>query len=271
MKRQIPFALVFVFGIFMIFQYFVPHETSEWIYEYLLDWILIIGVFAVALGLWSLYRVSVDKIKTRKPYWGYSYLTLIGLFTMIIFGFTVQNGDSWGIFFPFVILLNLTIVMIIQAMATKGNKILPLGLAGLSLVLAIVVAAVDDAWSFHFSTAEGLQSTMFRAFFDNILIPIFATMFSLLAFFIASAAYRAFRARSLMATLLLLAALIVMSRFNPYLQAPDFPYMSKLSNWLMNVPNMAAQRAIVVGIGLGMVATAIKVILGIERGYMGKG
>ncbi len=73
-----------------------------------------------------------------------------------------------------------------------------------------------------------------------------------------------------MASLLLLAALIVMMRFNPYFGFIS-PYLSKLANWLMNVPNLAAQRAIVIGVGLGIVATALKVILGIERGYMGKG
>ena len=119
--------------------------------------------------------------------------------------------------------------------------------------------------------SQGLQSTMFRSFFDYILIPIFSTMFSLLAFFITSAAYRAFRARNVMATLLLLAALIVMLRFNPYLAYFFGDHSAKLSNWLMNVPNLAAQRAITIGVGLGMVATALKIILGIERGYMGKG
>jgi len=270
MKRQIPFALVFIFGFFMIFQYFVPHENSEWIYEFLLDWILIIGIFALALGIWSLFRVSVDKIQTKKPNWGFSYVTLAGLFVMIIFGFTARNGESWGMYFPFVLSVLLTIAMIMQTMIAKAQqKLIYLGLTAVFLLAAILIGTFDGAWGFHFMTQEGLSSTMFRTFFDHVMMPILATMFSLLAFFIASAAYRAFRARNILASLLLIAALIVMLRFNPYL--PYAEYFAKTSNWLMNVPNLAAQRAIVIGIGLGIVATALKVIMGIERGYMGKG
>ena len=125
----------------------------------------------------------------------------------------------------------------------------------------------QDGFGFYILQADGLNNPMFVHFFDYILIPIQATMFSLLAFFIASAAYRAFRARSVIASLLLLAALIVMMRFNPLFGA----WIEDVANWLMNVPNLAAQRAIVIGLGLGMVATALKIILGIERGYMGQG
>jgi len=212
MKRQIPLMLVFVFGIFMIFQYFVPHESSEWVYEFFLDWIIIIGIFALALGIWSLIRVSYDKIKYKKPNWQYAIITLFGLFAMILFGFDYGR---------------------------------------------------------HFFTSTGLSNYMFRSFFDYIIIPIQSTMFSLLAFFIASAAYRAFRARSLLATLLLLSALIVMLRFNPYFGVVG-DYIEKTASWLLNVPNLAAKRAIIIGVGLGMVATALKVILGIERAYLGK-
>jgi len=271
MKRQVPLVLVFLFGLFMIFQYFVPHESSEWVYEFLLDWIYIIGIFALALGIWSLYVVSVDKIKTRKHDWKYSYITLAGLFGMILFGFTARHGDEWGWFLVFVACVLLTIGMIVQAMAAKTAKGLPLALAGVFLIASILIAAFDDTWSFYFYTAEGLQSTMFRAFFDYVMMPILATIFSLLAFFIASAAYRAFRARNLLASLLLIAALIVMMRFFPYFGSTVGELIARTSNWLMNVPNLAAQRAIVIGVGLGIVATALKVILGIERGYMGKG
>jgi hypothetical protein len=271
MKREVPLILVFVFGLFMIFQYFVPHESSEWVYEFLLDWIYIIGIFAIALGIWSMYRVAVDKIKNRSHAWGYSYITLAGLFSMLMFGWTARTGDSWGWFFVFIVAVLLTIGMIMQAMAGKGKIALYTGLAGVFLVIAVLIAVFDNAWSFHFYTAEGLQSTMFRSFFDYIMMPIMATVFSLLAFFISSAAYRAFRARNLLASLLLVAALIVMLRFNPYLALIFGDYVARTSNWLMNVPNLAAQRAIVMGVGLGMVATALKVILGIERGYMGRG
>lgn len=270
MKRQLPFVLVFIFGAFMVFQYYVPHESSEFVYEFLLDWIMIIGIFALALGIWSLYHVSVDKIRHKKENWPYSYVTLIGLFIMVLFGFTHKIGDSWGFYSIFVLALIALLMFLIQASISK-SKGLWLGLAGLSLVVSVGVALIDDSWGIAFMTSEGLSNTMFTDFADFVLTPILSTMFSLLAFFIASAAYRAFRARNVLASLLLIAAIIVMLRFNPYMPfgLPDF--FASVSNWLMNVPNLAAQRAIVIGIGLGIVATSLKVILGIERGYMGKG
>jgi hypothetical protein len=170
------------------------------------DWLIIIGIFAMALGIWSLVRVSFSKIRRRADDWQYSIITLVGLFAMMAFGCQFLGG--------------------------------------------------------------GQDSYMFRHFFIHIMIPIQATMFSLLAFFIASAAYRAFRARSLLATVLLAAALVLMLRLIP--MGPITGFINDFSTWILNVPNLAAKRAILIGVGLGMVATAMKVVLGIERAYMGR-
>ncbi len=104
--------------------------------------------------------------------------------------------------------------------------------------------------------------------FQNVLIPLEATMFSLLAFFIASAAYRTFRARTPEATILLATAIVVMLGRVPlgefmYHGAPD------IAEWLLQFPVTAAKRGIYLGVSLGMVATSLRIILGIERAYLG--
>ncbi len=107
-------------------------------------------------------------------------------------------------------------------------------------------------------------------------IPLSSTMFALLAFFVASASYRAFRARNFDATLLLLAAFFVMIGRVPVgdaiagvIHLPESLMPSNIAVWIMNVINAAGQRAIMIGIALGIVSTSLRVILGIERAYLG--
>jgi hypothetical protein len=270
MRRQLPFFFVFLFGAFMVVQYFVPHEKSEYAKEFLLDWIIVIGIFALALGIWSLIHVSMDKINKKRPNYEYAFVTLIGLVSMIFFGFTTNLTGSWWTYFLALFVLLGALWLIVQGLIATGaansSVKLLVGL-GLAVVFSLIVI-FDNSWALKFYTPEGLENPMFKSFFSHLMVPLQSTMFALLAFFISSAAYRAFRARNLLATLLLIAALIVMLRFTP---GPWGDLISRTSTWVMNVPNLAAQRAIVIGIGLGMVATALKVILGIERGYMGKG
>lgn len=218
MKLRLPLILCFLCGLVMIIQFFIPHPPINKMYEGLLGWTRIIGIFAMVIGLSSLIKLHYTRIARKTPDLPYSIVVFVG--------------------------------MVVMAIA---------GLIG------------------------GMEGKWFNWLFENIQVSIGATMFSLLAFFIASAAYRAFRARTLEATLMLVTAILVMFARVPVGEflwrhiMPDSVLQWKanlpgdVSDWLLNVPSMAARRGILLGVSLGAIATSLKIILGIERSYMGAG
>jgi len=113
-----------------------------------------------------------------------------------------------------------------------------------------------------------MEGTTFNWVFMNAIYPMQATMFSLLAFYIASAAFRAFRIRTWEAALLGITAVLVMIGRVPIGEFlwGSFP---DLVEWIMNVPQLAAKRAIMIGAALGAISTGFKVLIGLERTYMG--
>lgn len=202
--------IVLVGGVLMIIQYFVPHQISQEIYDYYLDWIVIVGSFALILGVGSLLRIHSHKVRRRAPNWPYSLAVIIPIYVVPIFALLVPASFGGGQEAPSV---------------------------------------------FHFS-------------YVAIQVPIQSTMFSLLAFYIASAAFRAFRAKSALATVLLLAAVVVMMGQVPVgeLLGSWFP---KVGQWILRFPNLAAKRAIEIGVGFGILATSLKIIFGVERNWLG--
>jgi len=112
----------------------------------------------------------------------------------------------------------------------------------------------------------GPESTGSRFIFDYILQPLEATIFSLLALFIATAAFRAFRVRSMETFFFVLFAVIVLLGQVPlgiYLWS-EFPV---IKDWILNVPTLAGVRGILLGVALGTIATGLRVLLGTERPY----
>ncbi len=112
------------------------------------------------------------------------------------------------------------------------------------------------------------DNTMFDWIYAYIQVPAGATIFSILAFFIASAAYRTFRARTWESTILLITAVLVMIGRVP-LGALISQHIPVVADWIMAVPNLAAKRGILLGVSLGAIATSLKIIFGIERAYLG--
>ena len=132
-------------------------------------------------------------------------------------------------------------------------------LAGL-VVMMVIGFAEGDAY---------LDATSkFTWMYHNFYTPMAATMFALLAFFIASAAFRAFRIRSTEAMLLAIAAFILMLGRVPIGNMISH-YVPDAADWLMEVPQNAAKRGILIGAALGVMATGIRLILGLEKAYGG--
>ena len=140
-----------------------------------------------------------------------------------------------------------------------------------------------EHWQYSFVVFAGLivmvliglffkpQNPVFEWLYNNVQLPMDATMFSLLAFFIASAAYRAFRARTFEASLLLITALIVMMGNVPIGDLLSFDTASKARQWILDNPNLSSRRGIILGVSLGVISQSIRIILGIERSYLGGG
>ncbi len=211
LRRQLPLVITFVTGIMFAMQYYVPHPLSEAALTTVTNWLQIIGLFALVLGITSLFHIHAVKIRRQEAGWGYSVVLY----------------------------------------------------AGIALTTAV------GLWVTGQETLNGAM-TAFGWIYTYGMVPLQGTMFALLAFFIASAAYRSFRAKSREAALLLLAAVIVMMGRVP-LGEYLLPLSGDISQWIMNVLNASVRRAILIGISLGAVALSIKIIFGLERTYLGGG
>ncbi len=148
----------------------------------------------------------------------------------------------------------------------------PFKLATLVSIFVMAIPAIlPTGWSPLFGTGPG---SIYDWLFNNLDAPMMSTMFAMLAFYIASAAFRAFRARSPEATLLLITATLVMLWRVPMGEAllkgiyhglPQY-----INTYIMGGANLAVQRGIIIGAALGAAAMSLRILLGIERTYMGK-
>jgi hypothetical protein len=166
--------------------------------------------------------------------------------------------------------LVLGLASLFQVHAVKIKRQVPGWGYSIILYLAMLVTmAVGLFWSKGETTVNGVQTGL-GWIYNYTMVPLQATMFSILAFFIASAAYRAFRARTREAAVLLVAAVIVMMGRVPLGQFL-LPWTWDVTQWLLNVVNSAVRRAILIGVSMGSVALSLKIILGYERSYLGGG
>lgn len=145
-----------------------------------------------------------------------------------------------------------------------------------ALIAGVVLMAVAHIGSEY--SQEGPLSILDNLLYNGLMKSLDATMFSIIAFYIVSAAYRAFRVRSLEATILLVSAALVMLGNVPIGQAltnwiPDDKNsvltnlrIENIGQWILKRASSPATMAIDFGLGVGGLATALRLWLSLERG-----
>lgn len=242
-------------------------------------WALIVGAWVLSVGVFFLLQVMPPR--WRRPMI-MLFTFLGGCFYSVEFflppnNFLTSYKEGFG-----------------NAWVVMGSFAMPLGVLNLSLVHVKKIATRSGSWggSIVYFTAMAAMVTFcfwqqywpkskaggqgFELLFQYAYMPLGATMFSILAFYIVSAAYRAFRISTAEAGLMAAAAFVVMLGQVPLGMwlTHGIPVESRwaglrveqIAHWILAGINMAAVRGVLFGAAVGSLAMALRIWLSLERG-----
>lgn len=263
-RRWVIWAFTFVSGLFYVLLWLwpkaqsrepgdIPRGFTEQVAFYLTDATSVFGnlssiltAMLLLLGVFSLIRIHVIRVIKQQKDWSFSIVMLVSLFGIAAIGYWNWLQELW--------------------------YLKPEDLDRLNAV------APNDRFQ-----EWPLNRILLDFTFEGMLQAMDSAMFSIIAFYILSAAYRAFRIRSVEATILLASALLVMLSLLGAVEATwnsgidkmtggDTGHiannlrLSEIALFIRQSFQSPGLRAIDFGIGVGALAMALRLWLGLERG-----
>ncbi len=298
LRKTLPLIICFLCGVFAIVGFFSAEGTSiNTYYEKLAKWNSIIAAFAMLLGIGNLIRVNFIKITRNHQDKLFCAILIASLLITAFFGILGGVMPTKPVFYA---TPRKTFDLASIPIITKNSdrQIVPVkidswtaetGSVNLTTFtppadfkgdVNLVANYTNEGKTKHINIKVKVHEPGFKEAASNFVLnkcayifeyfikPLQSTMFSLLAFFVASAAFRAFRAKSFEATILLVTAFIVMLGRVP-IGTSIWPGFAGISEWILSTVNMAGSRAITLGAAVGATAAALKIILGLETRYLG--
>ncbi len=302
MKKQLPLLLGFLAGAIALTEIFIPARPWRELHHFLLNMAQVLAAMAFILGGINVIQINVPAIRRRRPDWPYKVVLVATAALMALVGI---RYDQWGDQpSPGTVAIepavagaapDAPVALIVKSTqeryhVTVGGQVIAGIPEGVALALPpgehrVMVQSPEVGYTEYIQSFAagpgdtvrivarlrmrwGPEGRVFSWLYDHLFAPANSTMFALLAFFIASAAFRAFRARNSEAALLLGAAILVMIGSVPIGRAiwDGFP---DIKTWIIEYANTAGRRAIIIGAALGAIATSLRVILGLERSHLG--
>lgn len=115
--------------------------------------------------------------------------------------------------------------------------------------------------------ATSRKNPAYAYIYNTLYLPVSQAFFAILSFYILSAAYRSFKSRSIDSTVLLGAAILVMLGNAPATSVV-WSGFGPLGGWILDVCTAAGVRGISIGIAIGSVVTALRVMTGREKRHL---
>ncbi len=240
--------------------------------------LVVVSAAALFLGLINVLRVHGVRVVMRRKSWGYSSALLIAMVAMIVAGFLDWHNDVAGrkakeFEARAIAHAHVAAVEVWEQEGRAGKRPTTEEVSSLEALGAELVAekkaigpgpCTKHGSHFYKDTLMGL---------GGLFVGLASALFSLLALYIAAAAYRAFRIKSGEAALMMFAALLVMLGQIPMGVAMCNPLFKALGisggivgtrAWIMEVINTAAFRGIFFGAQVAYVAIGVRMWLSIQ-------
>lgn len=281
MRRKLIWGAIVFGAIYYVIAFFVGEDTTvgeamglSGIGAGLGRSIDIVATIALGLGVVNLFYVHGANIWKRRAEWPLSLLVFATFATVV--SFLVWEGQIKQRETQLIEKTRPALNAYREAAAIEDPQERSAALASLTeQELAQVRAYYAYQAEYHFKPKT--------FYLESVISPLAATVMALLGFYITYAAYRAFRVRSLEATVMMLSAAIMIigsdaiggwcsvtinwmiGREAAEAWLVDLPFWADFDNRVMM---SGMQRGLWIGISIAIIAASLRMLLGFERGVI---